>query len=379
MGALEGAVDRIQVMNPHRSKVLLDLRCLSQPTTGIQVVAAHFLSEMLQAPTRDQLLVLVSESQPFDARLEDRQVIRSRIRPYDFRRQGEVAALINASSADVVLSPTYFMPLGVRKPYIITVHDLIPRKVWLGAPSLYAWGLLGWRMRQARAVVTVSEYSRNEILRYHPALRDRVHVVPSGYVVAAEVASPEKVARSLLLFASRFRHKNTPFGLQVFSILQQRSGASWNLHVVGDASGLLGAPLPPGVHLHGRVTDEQLVQLYQRCWGVLLPSMEEGFSLPLLDGMNHACVVFYSRDTAMRETAGNAGIGLELGQPESWAAALLAVSADNDAIRLHRTKALMRAAEFTPQRLAAALNRALMLSVEGWPKDASESQVRPSA
>src|SRR5207253_2659535 len=111
--------------------------------------------------------VLASECCRIDPRVENRHIIRSRVAPYDFLRQREVAALINACDAEVVLSPTYFMPFGVRKQYIITVHDLIPRKVWLGAPSLYIWGFLGSRMRRARAVWTVSDYSHQEILRHY--------------------------------------------------------------------------------------------------------------------------------------------------------------------------------------------------------------------
>ena len=348
-------------------KILLDLRCLSQAQTGIQIVAANFLSELLDGPTRELLLVLASASGPVDPRLDERQIIRSGIAPYDFRRQREVAALINASAAEVVLSPTYFMPFGVRKPYIITVHDLIPRKVWLGAPSLYVWGLLGSRMRRARAVWTVSEYSRAEILRHYPELRDRLAVVPSGYVAAPVRAPGEKDARSLLLFASRFRHKNVPFALRAFEVLQELSGHAWTLHVVGSAAHLQETRLPQGVRLHGRVTDDELTQLYRQCWGVLLPSVEEGFSLPLLEGMSHGCLVFYHRHTAMRETAGEAGIGLELGHPEAWAQAILAAAEHAGHAEQQRQRALERAAEFTQERFATALHQALARAVAGWP------------
>lgn len=347
-------------------RLLLDLRCLSQPKTGIQIVAANFLRELLDSASGGELQVLAGPDEQLDARLEDRQIIRTPIAPYDFRRQRAVAALMNACDADAVLSPTYFMPFGVRKPYLITVHDLIPRKVWLGAPSLYVRVFLGARMRRAQAVWTVSEYSRAEILRHHPCMRDRVHVVPSGYVAAPGGAGVEKDTRSLLLFASRFRHKNIPFALRAFGALQELSGNAWKLHIVGDASSLRDAPLPEGVCLRGRVTDAELAQMYGTTWGVLLPSAEEGFSLPLLEGMNHGCVVFYHRHTAMRETAGEAGIGLDLGSPEEWARAIHAAGQSAGDAALHRLRALRRSAEFTRERFATALHGALSRSLDGW-------------
>ena len=348
-------------------RILLDLRCLSQAKTGIQIVAANFLEELLDGSPKEQLRILASESCRIDARVEDRHIIRSGVAPYDFRRQGKIAALINACDADMVISPTYFMPFGVRKPYIITVHDLIPRKVWLGAPSLYVWAFLGSRMRRARAVWTVSEYSRQQILRYYPELRGHTDVVPSGYITPKHSEPGEKDEHSLLLFASRFRHKNVPFALRTFEILQALSGDTWKLHVVGNASHLKENTLPKGVCLRGRVSDGDLSEIFRHCWGILIPSMEEGFSLPLLEGMSHGCLVFYHRQTAMRETAGEAGIGLDLDRPEEWARAIFALAENTGHGKEQRTRALKRAAEFTRERFGAALHQALARSFEGWP------------
>jgi glycosyltransferase involved in cell wall biosynthesis len=343
-------------------KILLDVRCLEQPKTGIQIVAANLLTELMEGSFGERLQVLTGPRGVPDARLEERQVIRSKIAPYDFRRQREVAAMMNDSDADLVLSPTYFMPFGVRKPYVITVHDLIPRKVWLGAPSLYVWGLLGSRMRNALGVWTVSEYSRREILRHHPDLHDRLEVIPSGYSSDEPSGKSRKEDRSLLLFVSRFRHKNVAFALRVFEEVRRLSGEDWKLHVVGNAP--LPTNVPAGVEAHGRVTDGELVRLYERCWGVLLPSLEEGFSLPLLEGMSNGCMVFYHRRTAMEETAGDGGIGLELGDPGSWAKEILALHANAEASARKRRQAQARAAEFSRERFGSAVQRALSGAVE---------------
>ncbi len=348
-------------------KILFDARCLMQPTTGIQVVARNLLAELSRSDMVDELVVLAGPEVDIGDGASDCECVRTGIGPYDFFRQREVARLINQTEADILLSPTYFIPYGVKKPYIMMVHDLIPRKIWLGRQSIYYRCLLGERMRSALGIWTVSNYSRREILSTNANLDARVQVLPSGYTSAPGSAAPLCKRRELLVFASRFRHKNISFAIRAFEALQAISGKAWKLHVVGNLSHMQDAAFPEGVSLRGRVTDSELTELYRQCWGVLLPSMEEGFSLPLIEGMSHGCVVFYHRHTAMSETAGEAGVGLDLGRPEEWAQAIIATAAGDGEAEAHRDRARKRAAEFSRERFVSAFHGALSRTLEGLP------------
>jgi len=351
-------------------KALFDIRCLGQPTTGIQVVAENLLAELASWADGFELALLASEVSRERLRDFPGEVLWSEIGPYDFRRQKPVAQQINASGCDLFLSPTYFIPYGVKKPYIMMVHDLIPRKVWLGRSSLYVRLFLGGRIRRALAVWTVSEYSRREILALYSRMDGSVHVVPSGFSSERSASSGMAEPRSLLLFASRFRHKNVEFALRVFRLLQESSGNVWRLHVIGNAAHLPGVSGLPGIELHGRVSDEALNQVYGRTWGVLLPSIEEGFSLPLLEGMAHGGLVFYHRDTAMREIAGDGAIGLDLSSPERWAREILRFSGDRPLAEEQRAAAKRRATHFSRDRFSRAVRVSWRDSLERLPDEA---------
>jgi hypothetical protein len=66
----------------------------------------------------------------------------------------------------------------------------------------------------------------------------------------------------------------------------------------------------------------------------------------------------------MEETAGEGGIGLELGDPALWAREILALHGNAEAVSCKRSQALARAAEFTRERFASAVRRALSGSLE---------------
>jgi glycosyltransferase involved in cell wall biosynthesis len=340
--------------------LLFDARCLAQPRTGIQVVAENSLISLHEWLPHGALTIIAGAQVREQFAHLGRPMLSCDVAPYDFFRQGEVARLINAQPDGLFVCPTYFVPFGVRKRFVVNVYDLIPRTVWLGLPTLYFRLVLGHTLRRARTILTCSEYSRDRIVEAYPGVANRVRAVSPGFT-SASPTSETRAPRELLLFLSRFRHKNCGFALDAFQELQRLSDSRWHLHLVGnpserDEQKILGMS---GVTRHARIDDEALHALYGRAWGLLLPSLEEGFSLPLLEGMSHGCLVFYHRPTAMRETAGDGAIGLDLGSPRAWAEAILDLAQDPQRCAELQRKAVARASSFTRERFDSELRAAL--------------------
>jgi len=93
-----------------------------------------------------------------------------------------------------------------------------------------------------------------------------------------------------------------------------RKGVDCRLKVAGeDSCGLLesevrqASPKLPIDYL-GRVTDEELVGLYQSAICTVVPSTYEGFGLPVLEAMAHGCPVLSSGGGALREVGGDAAL-----------------------------------------------------------------------
>jgi glycosyltransferase involved in cell wall biosynthesis len=103
------------------------------------------------------------------------------------------------------------------------------------------------------------------------------------------------------------------------------------------------------------VSDEELAGLYNRCMVFAMPSLEEGFGLPLVEAMACGCACVVAGGHALEEVGGDA---VRVARRQ-WAEELGAV-VDNPALRAElRRRALLRAAEFSWERGARALARVL--------------------
>ena len=111
-------------------------------------------------------------------------------------------------------------------------------------------------------------------------------------------------------------------------------------------------PPEPGLHLCGPLPDARLPAFYAGCLACVYPSLYEGFGLPVLEAMQCGAPVITSRDPAIMETAGEAGICLNVNEPARWAEALTAICEDAALRENLRERSLRRAACFSWQKAA---------------------------
>ncbi len=237
---------------------------------------------------------------------------------------------------DVFVSPFWLRPEGTPVPCVLTVHDVLP----LAFPGITSWSrrwAFRWAMRRASraaAVLTVSRFSRDEILRHTAIPAERLHVVPNG--VLSFGGTPVRPAGApegpfALVVAANRPHK----GLDTLAEAWRELGASPPLALVGagaQASGRASlaelARDRPGVHALGQVSPGELEWLYRQATLVLVPSRYEGFGLPLLEGAARGVAVVASDIPALRETGDGVARFVPAGIPSAWAAAIHELAAD---------------------------------------------------
>ena len=100
-------------------------------------------------------------------------------------------------------------------------------------------------------------------------------------------------------------------------------------------------PVPEGVESRGRVSPDELVDLYRRASALVFPSRYEGFGQPVLEALACGCPVACSDLPPLREVAGDAAVYLEPDDPESIAAGV------REAIARGGASGPQRAARFT--------------------------------
>ena len=304
---------------------------------------------------------------------------------------------ISRERFDVVFFPSAYTYVPVAGPghVVVVIHDVIaeqfPQHVFPTrlAATLWWLKLLAVR-RQADLVMTVSEASRRGIAERFGIPLDRIVVVPEAadalFRPLPRNAAMHDVLQRLSIGDRRFLlyvggispHKNLGALLDAFAQLRRdRVADDCRVVLVGDYAGdvfysaydalqrqvqMLG--LGDSVHFTGYVADEDLAYLYSAAEAFVLPSLLEGFGLPVIEAMACGAPVIASRRGALPEVVGEAGILFDPDRPGELRAALQRVLSDATLRDRLRRLGPQRAAEFSWARAARTASSAFRRLVE---------------
>ncbi len=267
---------------------------------------------------------------------------------------------------DAVHAMTPFAPPArTGRRLVVTVHDAVP---WTHPGTLtrrgVSWhrGAIARAARGADAIVVPTRAVADELAR-HVRVRAPVHVIgegvtpsvvreapesaldpepPADYVLAVGTVEPRKDFATLVRAMASQAAPDLPL------LIAGRPGwGEVDLHRVARESGLRA----DRVRLLGPVGDEELALLLRRASVLAVPSLAEGFGLPLVEAMALGVPVVHSDAPALVEVAGGAGITCRRGDPGDLAASLLSAVDPTRRVEL-AAKGRRRAAVFTWERAA---------------------------
>ncbi|MEZ5102787.1 MAG: glycosyltransferase family 1 protein [Thermoleophilia bacterium] len=264
----------------------------------------------------------------------------------------------------------YAVPLGYRGRAAITVHDLSFER---GRALMPLRDRLVFRravrrsVRRADAILTVSEFSRRELVDRYGLAPDRIAVTPNGVDPAFRAGGPRvERARPYVLVVGALHPRKDPLtAVEAFALVDE---PGLDLVLAGPDKGLEGAVrqaiqrhgLAGRVELAGHVDKEMLAALYRGAACLAFPSRYEGFGLPVLEAMACGTPVVASAAPAIPEVAGDAAILVPPGDPVALAGGIERALADRERlVELGRA----RAAAFTwreTARLTLAVYRRLL-------------------
>lgn len=212
---------------------------------------------------------------------------------------------------DVFWSPGFMSPISSPVPFIFTVHDLIHARSARGVRAAYFQLVLRKLCKRAYKIVTVSEFSRNEICEWAGLSPDRVvriyNAVSRSFTSDGWKFSPGYPY--LLYVGVHTAHKNLHRTLQAFA----RSGLSSQCKLLfsGEQNPALRAAarelgIGDSLQFAGFISDADLPAYYRGALGLVMLSTYEGFGLPLLEAMACGTPVLCSNVTSLPEVAGDA-------------------------------------------------------------------------
>jgi glycosyltransferase involved in cell wall biosynthesis len=284
---------------------------------------------------------------------------------------------------DVAHVPYFASPLFPTVPTVVTIHDLVPLilPAYRGSflVRLYT-RLVAAAARSAAAIVTVSQASQRDIVRYLHIPPERIHVT---YEAAGKAFQPVEdeaqltairqkygLPRRYLLYLGGFdQRKNLPTLLRAFALLVSRQPQA-RLVIAGKLPGR-DSPLFPDpcrlvrelglkekVVFTGWVPEEDKPALFSEATAFVFPSLYEGFGLPPLEALACGTPVIASNHASLPEVVGDGGILVEpTGLWSETSANNLAQAMEmlwvDDAFRVElRQRALAQAAKFSWEQTA---------------------------
>ncbi len=238
---------------------------------------------------------------------------------------GRLRRELGLDELDAVHFPlSVMLPLVSAPPAATTIldlqHESLPKN-FSRAERVYRRALYGASARRSRIVIAISEHARETLVERLSLEPDRVRTIHLG--VDLERFSPADVPREPFLFypANAWPHKNHERLFEAVALLR-REHRDLRLVLTGDH-----ADVPDFVDARGRVSQDELVELYRRASALVFPSLYEGFGQPVLEALACACPVACSDLPPLREVAGDAAAYFDPVDPESIAAATLEVIA----------------------------------------------------
>lgn len=271
--------------------------------------------------------------------------------------QRDLRRAVADDHADVLFSPAYSTPLLTQVPRVVALHDIS----FAARPEWFHWreGLrrrtLARRAAAAsRAVITISEFSRSEIVERFGVAPEKIHVVPPGIDRPCTGDRATADGRIHLLYVgSIFNRRHIPALVEAFGHLaQQRPDA--HLHIVGDnrsfppqdiAACIDGSGASARVTWHRYVPDADLQRLYAQATGFVFLSEYEGLGLTPLEALSCGIPSLLLDTPVARESCGDAALYVPLGSTTTIARSLEQLLYDTDARR-----ALLAAAPATLAR-----------------------------
>ena len=326
-------------------------RFLSQATTGTQRYALELVSRLVERhPGRVVLHVPRGTAVP-EAVAGAAEVRESRAHGQLF----EQIALPWATRDDLLLSLGGPAPVGARQQ-VATIHDVsVFRHPQTYSRAFRAWYRAMYRVlaRRAVRVLTVSQFSADELRRVLGIDPSRVTVVPNGAdhvdeVVAVQpdlTAYPGLAASEpwVLCVGTFARHKNLG---PVLDALEAAGIASVVVGARGSSTVFAQAAVGrwSRAHFAGRLSDGELAWLYGHTTALVFPSLYEGFGIPVVEAQRLGCPVVALDIGPMREVGGDAVILCDPAHPERVVEAVRRL-ADDRGVRSSTVEAGRRNAE----------------------------------
>jgi glycosyltransferase involved in cell wall biosynthesis len=346
--------------------IYINGRFQTQIVTGVQRFATETVRAMERVwPANRPLPIILSPGTTNNPDIGPDQFPSRRIRPLR-DHAWEQASLPWASRDGLLLNLGNTGPIAACRQ-IVVIHDAAVfsrpegySRVFRSVNRLIQRTLV----RTTAQIVTVSAFSRRELVRHLGIPEESIEVIPEGAEhILASPAQPDVLARNqlepnhfVLVVGSLAQHKNLRILGESARMLAARGiplviTGGFDKRVFGNEA----ASLPQPARMIGRVTDAQLRALYESACAMIFPSLYEGFGLPAAEAMLCGCPVIAADSASLPEICGDAALFCNPTSPAAFSKTIAMLLDDPGLQDAMRARGLVRVRAFAWHNTARAL------------------------
>jgi len=364
-----------------RVRVGINASIVGGNPTGLGIYSIKLIRALDQI--RDDFIVYSSLPEalaPLRARIER---TRMAVRP-DFGLRGHLVRLLWLQSAlrlrvrraglRMLLNTVPEGIVGLPIPQATVVHDLLPLRFPREYPrqQYYFRYFVPRILQESRLVIADSEFTRRDVVQHYGIPLAKTRVIFPGYDPGAFFHDglgpwPDLPGEPYILYVGNLLpHKNVLRLLDAFAIVRRRrpcrlivrgEGRPAYVRALRERVETLG--LADAVTFLGYVDERNLRTLYTRATCFVLPSLGEGFGLPVPEAMACGTPVVSASTASLPEVAGDATLMIDPHDTISLADAMYRVLTDSGLQKELRWRGLKQARSFTWRRSAEAMSRLL--------------------
>jgi glycosyltransferase involved in cell wall biosynthesis len=366
-------------------RVLVDYRPALKERTGVGEYVHELARALVQGPGLDEVALFTSswKDRPSPdvrldlaaARLVDRRV-PGRLLTLAWNRMSWPPIESLAGEFDVVHAATPVAIPSRSAAVVLTIHDLH----FLRHPERMAAemrrdfpSLVRRHARRAPAIVVSSAYTAGDVERTLGVAADRIHLCPPGapgWTTAVRERRRSGRSEHILFLGTLDPRKNVGALLEAYRLLRSRNRSAPPLVLAGSIPSSAAhwqeaatrTELAGHVRFTGYVTQAQRQDLFARAHMLVLPSLDEGFGLPVLEAMACGVPVVVSSGGSLPEVAGDAATPVAPADVDGLAAAMASLLEPDVALKA-AARGVARAATFRWDRCAERVRQAYASSI----------------
>lgn len=249
--------------------------------------------------------------------------------------------IVKERSIDVFFSPTHYIPRFVRVPKVVSIMDLS----YIHYPELFLsndlYKLKNWTeygVKNSKKIITISEFTKSEIIKYYRVKKENITVaypsIAERYQKISEskdkinnnsdLINKYKIKNEYILYIGTLQPRKNISRLigAYYELLKKTTNKKINLVIVGKKGWLYdemfekvkSLGLQENVIFLDFIPDEDMSEIYRNAKCFILPSLYEGFGIPVIEAMACGTPTVISNTSSLPEVGGNASMYID---PES--------------------------------------------------------------